>query len=185
MRIFKQVDLFRKKVQKSPENSRKVTSQMISCPKVFNLFSPISGIIKRITDVNIYNAKLTQNALHQNSTQTISYALKNYQIDHEDTQDSSLTSNFDCEVIKVTSQKNLNELQINSQDEKYKKSELSFTFCECGTECTNEDKSCLECQLANGTKEMAGFLYIKKNDTQLERFWFQLINKELYCISQK
>jgi hypothetical protein len=55
-------------------------------------------------------------------------------------------------------------------------------YCGCGHENRTENTVCPECKKANAPKEKIGYLYIKESDGQLVRYWFHLLNKELYCI---
>lgn len=54
-------------------------------------------------------------------------------------------------------------------------------YCECGNVCEGENTLCATCMKSTDSKEYSGFLYLKKRSGNLKRYWYSLINKELYC----
>jgi hypothetical protein len=57
----------------------------------------------------------------------------------------------------------------------------SVTFCECGTECGEKSTLCDKCLKQRSPKEVSGFLYVREDSSQFQRYWIKLVNKQLYC----
>jgi hypothetical protein len=58
----------------------------------------------------------------------------------------------------------------------------SVMFCKCGKICKEAFNLCEECIATGKLHEAGGYLYLKRDQNNLDRYWFQLINKELYCM---
>ena len=56
-------------------------------------------------------------------------------------------------------------------------------YCECGNPCEGENTLCESCSKSKESVEFSGYLYIKDQSNQLKRYWYILLNKELYCKS--
>lgn len=189
MQIFKQVDLYRRKIQKNPENLRKVYAKRISSPKLLRTFSPISKIVKRSSGLCTLKTNDQKNSLEDLKESSIPLSkvgirlgVSTFSLNREENTNSPAPS-YGSGVVRVLSSSTFCETQttvINDNLNKIPPS--SFTFCECGKECGEGESLCKECLQTNGSKELAGYLYLQKNNDQLERHWLQLLNKELYCI---
>lgn len=57
-----------------------------------------------------------------------------------------------------------------------------IVYCECGNPCEGENTLCESCLKSKETVEYSGYLYLKDKSAQLKRYWYILLNKELYCI---
>jgi len=54
-------------------------------------------------------------------------------------------------------------------------------YCECGSPCEGENTLCESCLKSKESVEYSGYLYLKDKSNQLKRYWYILLNKELYC----
>jgi len=59
--------------------------------------------------------------------------------------------------------------------------EKEVFYCECGNPCSGENNLCELCSKLKESKEYAGHLYVKEKNNQLKKYWYILLNKELYC----
>ena len=64
--------------------------------------------------------------------------------------------------------------------EESKESE-SIMFCGCGKLCKQSFNMCEDCIAEGNMYDIGGYLYLKRDQTNLDRYWFHLVNKELYC----
>jgi hypothetical protein len=60
------------------------------------------------------------------------------------------------------------------------KEEESIMFCGCGKECKEAFSMCEECMGSDKMQEAEGYLYLKRDKNNLDRYWFKLVNQELY-----
>jgi hypothetical protein len=60
------------------------------------------------------------------------------------------------------------------------KEEASIMFCGCGKECKESFSMCEECLNSGKMQEAEGYLYVKRDKNNLDRYWFKLVNQELY-----
>jgi len=60
------------------------------------------------------------------------------------------------------------------------KEEESIVFCGCGKECKKAFSMCEECMGSGKIQEAEGYLYLKRDKNNLDRYWFKLVNQELY-----
>ncbi|MDR3547258.1 MAG: hypothetical protein P4M11_03090 [Candidatus Pacebacteria bacterium] len=67
------------------------------------------------------------------------------------------------------------------EDEKGEEKQSSIVFCECGTRCEDSCTMCKACTQKHCPKEFSGFLYAREDHHHYERYWYKLLNKELYC----
>lgn len=108
-------------------------------------------------------------------------------IDGSKGKDIPLPADMDTEVMrhslakKTSKEPDQSTLSLyfreNSQD-----AAGSLIYCECGNVCESNKTLCSACSKANESKEYSGFLYLKKRSGDLKRYWYTLVNKELYCI---
>lgn len=121
-------------------------------------------------------------------------------IDASKARDVLLSPNMNTEVIRLP-----NAIKVNlsvQQKTKEEKSELlkspslylrdtskesagGLIYCECGNPCDGDNTQCTTCLKAKETSEYSGYLYLKTKSTKLKRYWYILLNKELYCTSHK
>ncbi len=57
----------------------------------------------------------------------------------------------------------------------------TIMLCKCGNVCKDPLNVCEECFAAGTVYEAAGYLYIMRDKNNLDRYWFRLVSKELYC----
>ena len=57
-----------------------------------------------------------------------------------------------------------------------------ITYCGCGNICEGENMLCENCLKSKESVEYSGYLYLKDKSNQPKRYWYILLNKELYCI---
>ena len=185
------------------KNKGKSISQAkkISSPKLLQQFSPVGRVIKR----NSYygsqgiepNPKETK-AVDKNGSLNADPAAKN-QGEESCNSESSYPKNH---VQPLQRQMSASNVQIVKKEVVAKKSHFfqeaaqqspwvieeakdhaeSIIFCKCGKLCKETFNMCEECIASGKVHEAGGYLYLKRDQNNLDRFWFQLINKELYCI---
>eukprot|EP00831_Metopus_contortus_P084918 TRINITY_DN9752_c0_g1_i1.p1 TRINITY_DN9752_c0_g1~~TRINITY_DN9752_c0_g1_i1.p1 ORF type:complete len:493 (+),score=73.14 TRINITY_DN9752_c0_g1_i1:162-1640(+) len=66
-----------------------------------------------------------------------------------------------------------------------KTTEGSVFYCSCGNPIEGDNTLCSSCLKAKDAIELAGYLYLKTKSTKLKRYWFTMLNKELYCFKNK
>ena len=54
-------------------------------------------------------------------------------------------------------------------------------YCECGNPCDGDNTICTACSSSKTSIEHSGYLYLKAKSTKLKRYWYILLNRELYC----
>ena len=62
-----------------------------------------------------------------------------------------------------------------------KDSSKGVVYCECGNPCSDGTTQCVTCFQAQQPIEYTGYLYLKSKTKVLKKYWFSLLNKELYC----
>lgn len=120
-------------------------------------------------------------------------------IDSSKAQDVLLSPNMNTEVIRLP-----NAIKVNRsvlQKAKEEKSDMlkspslflrdtskdaagGLIYCECGNPCEGGSTMCTVCMKSKETIEYSGYLYLKTKSTKLKRYWYILLNKELYCINK-
>ncbi len=55
-------------------------------------------------------------------------------------------------------------------------------YCGCGRICKPDANLCEECVSLEAPNEASGYLYVEKDERNMDRYWFNLINTDLYCI---
>jgi len=119
-------------------------------------------------------------------------------IDPSKAKEIALSPNMNTEVIRLPNTIKAPALVQKSKDEKTeilkspsyflrepsKQSSESVTYCACGNPCEGDSTLCPACMKNKEIIENSGFLYVKTKSTKLKRYWYHLINKELYCIFQ-
>ena len=118
-------------------------------------------------------------------------------IDSSKAQELLVSPNMNTEVIRLPNAVKVNQSVL--QKTKEVKSDLlkspslflrdssakdivgSLLYCECGNSCDGESTVCSTCLKSKETIENTGYLYLKAKSTKLKRYWYILLNKELYC----
>lgn len=59
-----------------------------------------------------------------------------------------------------------------------------MNFCACGKQCLEGNIQCPNCMQTHEGTEFSGYLY-NKSKTKMKRYWYQLLNKELFCFKNK
>ena len=58
----------------------------------------------------------------------------------------------------------------------------TLIFCECGSICEQGARKCVGCCMKETNITAKGFLYVKKKAVnRVKKYWYYLLNKELYC----
>ena len=75
---------------------------------------------------------------------------------------------------------------ITSTPTKFLKGDIETSpvvvYCECGKLLEKEKLKCPECSSGVKNPVHKGFLYLKKHDLdKIKKYWYYLLNKELYC----
>ena len=119
-------------------------------------------------------------------------------IDSSKAKDIIMSPNMNTEVIRLPNTIKVNQSLV--QKIKDDKSELlkspslflrdaskdstgGVIYCGCGRPCEGDNTLCSECMRSKESVEHSGYLYVKTKSTKLKRYWYILLNKELYCNS--
>jgi hypothetical protein len=54
-------------------------------------------------------------------------------------------------------------------------------YCACGNLCEGQQTRCPNCLKSKDSVELSGYLYLKAKSGNMKRYWYQFLNKELYC----
>ena len=146
-------------------------------------------------------SKKTQQSESEESKNNASKTMKALHvpwIDSNNAEKLALSPNINTEVVRLpnTSKTQPSVLQtiknpngvINKSPSVFLRDaaqdENSVNYCECGSVCEGANTACLTCsQKIKTPVEYSGYLYIKKHETKLKRYWYSLNNKELYCMN--
>lgn len=117
-------------------------------------------------------------------------------IDPTKAQELALSPNINTEVIRLpnvakntspTQQKSknvkadvMNSPSIFLRDAVHQANSLNY--CECGNVCEGDNTLCASCQKSKSSVEYSGYLYLKTKENKIKRYWYNLLNKELYCM---
>ena len=66
-------------------------------------------------------------------------------------------------------------------EEEAKGMQSTVVYCKCGRICKQDMNFCEECTLLAHPLEASGYLYVEKDEKNMDRYWFNLINTDLYC----
>ena len=118
-------------------------------------------------------------------------------IDSSKTQETLMSPNLNTEVIRMPNATKVSQTAV--QKAKEEKSDMfkspslilldssgkdevgTLVYCECGNFCEGESTLCSACMKNKESIENSGYLYLKAKSTKLKRYWYILLNKELYC----
>eukprot|EP00826_Nyctotherus_ovalis_P024655 TRINITY_DN1902_c0_g4_i1.p1 TRINITY_DN1902_c0_g4~~TRINITY_DN1902_c0_g4_i1.p1 ORF type:complete len:222 (-),score=70.79 TRINITY_DN1902_c0_g4_i1:205-870(-) len=211
--FYKQLSLYATKIKKvvSQSPALKPTAKLLSSPSMLTKFAPVSPMIRnssRFADKpalkpNSILAKLAINASDKKTEEAKVKPSKGTLARHTPWLDKSKAKNtppptdMNTEAIRLPNTTKTNLLApakapttsellkspslflrgINRGEEK------DVFYCECGNPCSGENNLCENCAKLKESVEYAGYLYLKDKASQLKRYWFILLNKELYCNS--
>jgi hypothetical protein len=149
--------------------------------------------------LNLVLAKLTTNAsdlkkAEEAKTKPTKGILTKHNplIDKTKGNNSLLPADMNTEAIRLSNTKTNNNLLVSTTSDLLKSPSLflrginrteekEIFFCECGNPCSEENNLCETCSKLKESVEYAGYLYVKEKGNQLKRYWYILLNKELYC----
>lgn len=176
--FFSQIPLYATKIKGEGSNLSQgpTTTKLLSSPKTLTKLAPVAAIVMSSPKTGPMSKEETKSDL-----------LKG--------QKSPRLNELNTEVIRLP-----NTIKKASETAKGKSSsdvvkspslflrsianELSGEqiFCECGNVCEGSNTLCASCIKSKETIEHSGFLYIKSKEAKLKRYYYKLLNKELYCI---
>lgn len=189
--FFEQMGLYVTKIKHHTVTPKKTSSEnrMISSPKLLTQFSTIGRVIRR-------------NSHFEHTYNDTNEDVKADFIDISEEKKKPETPNKNTDLM------NLHILRANSGNVSYKKEKVitksrffeestpdmsptiqretlnctgSVLFCVCGKICAKTSSMCEECLASCKVVEAAGYLYVKRDSSNLDRLWFQLVNTDLYC----
>lgn len=171
----------------------KFSSQKISSPKVLNQFAPTGRVIRRNTYVESHfvNSKIQiTNEIEKVEKQTIDLEDKGKGRDTFATcsllQAAHAPKVMNANLL-ITEKKSVlwEESEIGSPgiEEEAKNLQPVIVYCSCGRISQKGLGMCDECHLLDKPQEISGYLYVEKDEKNVDRYWFSLINTDLYCKS--
>lgn len=168
---------------------RKPVCRKISSPKVLQQFSTVGRIIRKSANRDSGRASGESangnNVVRTPGNQTRSYTgtldtFSNYQQKADAITSKQLKEQNEGPVMKKSHFfREANQKVTNWVIEDCKEEE-SIMFCGCGKECKESFSMCEECLASGKIQEAEGYLYLKRDKNNLDRYWFKLINQELY-----
>ena len=199
--FFEQVPLFAEKVKHIKDKSKRPPQiRKISSPKVLRQFTPVGHVIRRNSYYESRNSKTPSAedksgieehsqpdhtletpavAAPQSSSKCIGQTLVHKQLERRFSgpirklQESAYKkSRFYQEAEGDISPLTIEETKDSSEP---------VLLCKCGKLCVAPLNVCAECHANGQLHEAAGYLYLMRDARNLDRYWFQLVNKELYC----
>lgn len=184
--FFNQLSWYRDKILKTQAGEPKAERKKISTPRVLGHFSPVAAMVKGAKKMRLDCANSPSSCKNKTRDRKGNYkisqfdpSVKNEAADFTSYFDSGNPPNSTTESHTAPSDftENVNNLEETK--------EPSIVLCECGNPCFFSSKVCVNCSISQNPREIKGFLYTKKENSSLERHWFHLLNKELYCITNK
>lgn len=180
--FFKQIPLYAKKIRGTENNDpeSKSTIKVLSSPKMLTTFAPVASLIKN-------SPKGTETV----SKEEIKKSHKLSKLFNEGGEE------LNAEVVRlpnsiknaksVSESKNTNLVRSPSLYLRSINAELSGkqNFCECGNVCEGSNILCPICLKSKETIEYSGYLYVKSKEKKLKKYYYKLLNKELYCYQDK
>ena len=174
-----------------------VQTRKISSPKLLQQFSPVGRLIRRSSHFGSQAGSATKEPANEE---------KNASMNVDVTTNTSGSHNSETALHVIPAQPHQRQLSASNVVKKElvsKKSHFfqeaaqqsvswvieeakdhvdSIIFCQCGRICKEAFNLCEECIAAGKVLEAGGYLYLKRDQNNLDRYWFQLVNKELYCM---
>ncbi len=189
--FFEQVPLYASRVRHLGDRGRSTPeARRISSPKMLQQFSPVGRLIRR-------GSKFASSTPKYSGEKDGSFSSLAADADHAPHTDNSAAEADDLPSNQTRPRLMSNPL-VEKKETPAKKSRFfqeaaqdwvideakaeSVTFCRCGKICGEALNVCADCIAAGKVHEAGGYLYVKRDLINLDRYWFQLVNKELYCI---
>jgi len=193
----------------STKTSKKESSQqIISTPKVLTHFSNVGRVIRRNSYVGNYFAHSTKSGNLQeiinskSDKENIPPKVKNVppatvklnkQLDftscsllqaaHARSSEKCIVEEKPVQTYKKLVIPEEKELFSPGIEEETKDLSEEFIYCACGRICKNLTTGICEiCSKENCVQEISGYLYVEKDEKNVDRYWFNLVNTDLYCI---
>lgn len=175
-------------------------SQKISSPKVLNQFAPAGRVIRRNTYVESRFAnkkgQFSKN-IKQLEKEIEKVNLNKETIGVEGKGKTRMTFT-NCSLLQaahaqtttdskllMTQKKSVlwEEPALGSPgiEEEAKDLKPVIVYCSCGRISKKGLGLCDECCLLERPQEISGFLYVEKDEKNVDRYWFSLVNTDLYC----
>ena len=182
-------------------NNRKQTfnSQKISSPKVLNQFAPAGRVIRR----NIYlesvfsnsKAQMTVEADIVKKSREVEILEMGMSLENKGKNRETFTT---CSLLQAAHASKVTDanLLINEKKsilweepaldspgivEEAKNLQSVVVYCSCGRISRRGLGVCDECWLLDKSQETSGYLYVEKDEKNVDRYWFSLVNTDLYC----
>jgi len=207
--FYKQVPLYalkiKKVIYKSP--SPALTTKFLSSPRILTKFAPVSPMIRQnksnLNPNSILNRLTINPSTFKEKKQEESkvkppkgrpsrYILW---IDNSKAKNSPLPTDMNTEGIRLpnsikdthsTSIKPPTTAEVVKSPSLFlkgisKTEEQQVLYCECGSLCKEGENLCDTCLKRTESVEYSGYLYVKEKNNQLKRYWYTLLNKDLYC----
>jgi hypothetical protein len=209
--FYKQIPLYALKIKKmlSKTPALKPRTILISSPKLLTKFAPVSPMIKHSSrfagksqlKTSSVLAKLASNTgdikkVEETKVKPSKGMLARHVPLIEPTKDTVAPSpNINTEAIRLPNTIKTNILAPTKAPDTAEllkspslflrgtgKSETAgMIYCECGNPCEGDSTLCDSCLKSKESVEYSGYLYLKDKVNQLKRYWYILLNKELYC----
>ena len=210
--FYRQINLYAAKIKKiAPKTpSIKPTTKLLSSPKMLTKFAPVSPMIRHSPHFSgkakmkpdSILSKLSGNPgkkkVEELKGKPSKGTLSNHKPYINATDSSSLTTSSDIntEVIRLPNTAKAGhktETEIPDASELLKSPSLflrdtgkdeakGIIYCECGNPCKEGNTLCENCLKSKESIEHCGYLYVQNESKQFQRYWYILLNKELYGI---
>lgn len=197
--FYEQVGHYAKKVKrvKILPHKNPIQSPKLSSPKLLRNFSPVGRVIRRnsyfenvIVEENKINSTNENNESSCNEddlkdNKTPVSPNKNKPLANSLVAQRASSGTISCKKEKVLTKSRFFEEAAPDTSPSMRKEVIdcsgSVLFCVCGKICTKTSSMCEDCLASCKLVEAAGYLYVKRDENNLDRLWFQLVNTDLYC----
>lgn len=166
--------------------------KVVSSPKHLREFTPVGRVIRR----NSYIEAAAMKALESNTTESKDISCNEVELEDKKDICTSFSNSLQiqrsssgaalCKKEKVLTKSRFFEETPqeakNQIEHEFTECEGSVLFCVCGKICAKNSSMCEDCLASCKVVEAAGYLYVKRDESNLDRLWFQLVNTDLYCI---
>ena len=185
--FYSQLCILISKLKKTLSTAKKIASpQRITSPKLLTQFSSVGRVIRR----NVYVESLL--AGNDSSHKTIEKPEASL-----DTKAKKYLTFTECSLfqaahlplpedpkaappVQTTTDKGTAPVSPGIEEEA-RNLQGVVVYCSCGRICKAGVGLCEECHLAERPLGAAGYLYVEKDEKNVDRYWFELINTDLYC----
>ncbi len=199
--FFEQVPLFAEKVKHLKDKPKRISQiRKISSPKVLSQFNPVGHVIRRNSYYESRNSQTPSGEEKSGGEEHSNFDVAVEAVPVAPPQSSSKVIGLTLEHKKLERRfsgpiKKLQEsahkksrffLEAEQKErplmiEEIKDSTEPVLLCKCGKLCLAPLNVCADCHANGQLHEAAGYLYLMRDARNLDRYWFQLVNKELYC----